>query len=56
MWMLETVLSYSRMMELTSGVIAGAGLDLKSFHKDLPFSERERNIFPSAFTLERNDW
>lgn len=48
--MLENVVSYSRMMELTSGMIAGAGLDLKSFHEDLPLSERQRSIFPSAFT------
>jgi hypothetical protein len=38
------------MMVLTSGVIAGAGLDLKSFQDDLPLRERQRNIFPSAFT------
>jgi len=54
--MLETVVSYSRMMELASGVIVGAGLDLKFFHEDLPFSESQRSIFPSAFTVERNDW
>jgi len=49
-WLLETVLSYSRMIELTSGMIAGAGLGLNSFHEDLPLSERQRSIFPSAFT------
>jgi len=48
--MLETVVSYSRMIVLTSGMIAGAGLDLKSFHDVLPLSERQRSIFPSFFT------
>ena len=48
--MLETVVSYSRMMVLTFGIVAGAGLDLKTFHDDLPLSERQRSIFPSAFT------